>query len=85
MCMLLKAQQGPVAASGTLQRLMTPLDIIDTDTFLAATSEGAYLMQVIAIAITVDSSVHLCSGMVLLYQVQQLCVALCPDGLHSAE
>ena len=48
-------------------------------------SEEAYLMQVIAIAITVNSSMHLCSGMILLYQVQQLCVALCPDGLHSAE
>jgi len=64
---------------------MTPLDVIDTDTLIAAMSKEAYLMQVIAIAITVDSSVHLCSGMVLLYQVQQLCVALCPDGLHSAE
>ena len=43
----------------------------------------AYLVQVIAIAIAVNGSVLLADGSILLHQIQQLCVALRPDGLQK--
>ena len=39
-------------------------------------------MQVVAVAVAVDVGVHVAGGAVLLHQVQQLCVALRPDGLQ---